>query len=120
MTDMDKKRDELSALELGDHCYPFIRGWDACKLETEKTHVPLSEVNKLVEALKFYANTTNWDEIWLDSEDGNDDNSGDCSCRIDLSDVEIKKDKDGSIYYSTAGLTARQALEQFAKYGEKR
>ncbi len=58
------------------------------------------------ETLKFYAEPNNWLEVWV----GEGDDEGDCSCQIEWEDVEIKRDSDGSIYYSTAGLKARAAL----------
>lgn len=76
----------------------------------------LQQENKIMrDALEFYADINNWDEIWVDSPDGNDDNSGDCSCRIDFEDVEIKTDDDGSIYYSCGGKRAREALAKVGK-----
>ena len=91
------------------------RGANWCKAEMQQEIDDLKAqymavIEQIKKALKFYADKNNWDEIWLDSEDGNDDNSGDCSCRIDLTDVELKKDNDGTIYYSVAGHKARQTL----------
>ena len=28
LEELNKKRDELAEQELGDHCYPYMRGWD--------------------------------------------------------------------------------------------
>lgn len=67
-----------------------------------------AQSDTLAGALEFYAEPLNWDEIWI----GDGDDEGDCSCRIDFCDVELKRDSEGSLYYSTAGLTARKALAQ--------
>lgn len=48
----------------------------------------IARVKKLEKALKFYADKSNWD------------------------DVEIRKNSDGSLYYSCAGKRAREALEE--------
>lgn len=113
---MDKKRDELANIAVEkwfkDNNWVATEGkvipakamykkaWDACKQEMEKTHVPLSEVQKLVEALKFYKNENNYNLGKIGRW-----NKTDC----------------GDYFTNDYGQTANKALEQFnAKYGEKR
>jgi hypothetical protein len=85
--------------------YALLRSRDARIAELEAS---LDEAEKIV---YFYADESNWDEIWVDDDlDG-----GDCSCKIDMEDVEVKEDGEGQIYYSTAGKRAR---EYFKKKGE--
>lgn len=76
----------------------------------------------LIEAmasLEFYADESNWDEIWIDGP--TEESSGDCSCKIDREDIEVKVDSEGNCYYATAGNTARTKLASLRqKLGEEK
>lgn len=89
------------------------QGYCGCKMEEmiegHGDYVKFSDIEPLIEALKFYAHESNWDEVWVDGH-GIDD-GGDCSCQIDFDDVEMKRDEEGTLYYTCGGLKARQALK---------
>lgn len=77
---------------------------------------PSEDVLALVEALRFYANEQNYEEIWCEfGEDGTD---GDIARLVDLEDCEVKEDEEGSIYYSSAGKQARTALARWDARGK--
>jgi hypothetical protein len=62
-------------------------------------------IEKQAEALEFYGDKLNWDEIWVTFTD---ENEGDVQCKIDLDDLEFKMDGEMCIE-SVAGKRARQA-----------
>lgn len=66
-------------------------------------------LQKMMKVVEFYGKENSWDEMWVDG-DGLEDDGGDCSCKIDWEDIELKKDNDGAIYYSCGGKKAREFL----------
>jgi len=63
------------------------------------------ELERERDAVDFYANTANWDEIWVDGNSGSDeDEGGYVSCSINLYDVELDENK----FMTFGGRTARE------------
>ena len=63
-----------------------------------------------VEALKFYADQGNWEDVWYDAG-GDDGRSGDIAARIDFDDCEQLEDDEGPML-GVAGNRARTALKK--------
>lgn len=103
----EERNDEMTAFELCTGPVGYRIGHSSATARL----LPLIE--KMIKVIKFYGNENNWDEIWVDG-DGLEEDGGDCSCRIDWHDVEIKKDEDGTIYYATGGKKAREFLTTMA------
>lgn len=66
----------------------------------------IARVKKLEAALQFYADKSNWEDLYDEHFEG------DIAHLMDIDDVEIRKNSDGSLYYSCAGKRAREALEE--------
>ena len=57
--ELAKERNELSLLELGDHCFPFLRGHEAASARL------LSLLEKAVEVIEQYADGRAFDFIGI-------------------------------------------------------
>ena len=54
LEELNKKRDELAEQELGDHCYPYMRGWDKA-VETLWPEIEkATEIRKAASEYPFY------------------------------------------------------------------
>lgn len=81
----------------------------------------IEKLEVAVEALEFYANKKNWDDRWIDNEDGED--GGDIYDVILREDVDIETDKtdlDKSWvgHYSHGGKKARETLQKITGGGK--
>lgn len=107
---------ELPPLELEHNkSYDIYETIKLAQLENEKLK---KKVEVLSEALKFYADKKSWNDRWYESEDGNEDNSGDIFDVVSIEDVDIQTeenrlaDESFNGHYTFGGKRARQALTE--------
>ncbi len=103
---LEDERDNVAIISTQYDMQFYDKGHQAA---TDRLMPMISEMLKVIE---FYGKENSWDEIWVEG-DGLEDDGGDCACRIDWEDVEIKKANDGTIYYASGGKTAREFLAEF-------
>ena len=63
------------------------------------------------EALEFYADRSNWEEVYYNEDDG-ENVAGDIQQKITMTDIEYKENPDGEILSACGGLRARKALAE--------
>lgn len=89
-----------------------VTKWVELNRKVRELEAQLKEAN---EALSWYADEKNWEEVWMDFG-GDDGRDGDVLARIDTDDCEVLDDELG-MYFGSAGKRARAYLKKWE--GEK-